>query len=468
MLPEGLNKRPLKEIVGELANMHFNCVRLTWSTFMFTRDEYGQANVAQTLDSLGLEDAKQGIAKNNPFVLNMTHVQAYEAVVDELGAQGVMVLLDNHLSKPGWCCSNTDGNGFFGDEFFDPDEWLLGLILVSQFSSPKQQVVAISLRNELRGPRQNVDDWYYYVSDGVSIVNQLNPSVLILVSGLSFDTDLSILKGKPLALGLDNKIVYEVHWYSFSQDQNNWINQPSNLVCGTTTQSFIDKSAFLTYGDNPVPLLLSEFGIDQTNKNLADNFYITCLMAYAAERDLDWALWTLQGSYYLREGIPGHEDLFGALDEEWRQQRNPNFIQRLWFMQKMNQDPNSQTTSYTIFHPESGGIVTTGDNNTRWSYDGDGSPIKSMNTDLCLNVVGDGLPPIISTDCSSEKSIWTTVSLTKMHLAAKDGNGQLLCLQKSFNSSLVLTSKCICIEDDPECSENPQSQWFKFALTNVT
>lgn len=78
-------------------------------------------------------------------------------------------------------------------------------------------------------------------------------------------------------------------------------------------------------------------------------------------------------------------------------------------------DPKSQTKSCTIFHPESGARVTAGSNKTQWRYDGDRSPIKLVKTDLCLNVVGNGLPPTVSIDCSREKSIWTRVSLTKMH-----------------------------------------------------
>lgn len=54
----------------------FNCVRLTWSTFMFTRN--ANLKFGKTFDSLGLEEAKKRVARNNPFVLNMTHVQAYE------------------------------------------------------------------------------------------------------------------------------------------------------------------------------------------------------------------------------------------------------------------------------------------------------------------------------------------------------------------------------------------------------
>ncbi|KAK0586369.1 hypothetical protein LWI29_005800 [Acer saccharum] len=118
MLAEGLHKKPLKDIAAKVVQQKFNCVRLTWATYVFTH--YSNNTVAQTFDNLPLAQAKQGIAQNNPALLNMTHVQAFEAVVDELGRQGLMVVLDNHVSNPKWCCAEEDGNGFFGDADFDP------------------------------------------------------------------------------------------------------------------------------------------------------------------------------------------------------------------------------------------------------------------------------------------------------------------------------------------------------------
>lgn len=72
------------------------------------------------------------MAKNNPWIMGLTLFEAQRAVVNELGAHKVVVVLDNHVSKPKWCCGGKDGNGFFGDEFFDPDEWLQGLSMVAE------------------------------------------------------------------------------------------------------------------------------------------------------------------------------------------------------------------------------------------------------------------------------------------------------------------------------------------------
>nr|AFK48266.1 unknown [Lotus japonicus] len=130
MIPEGLDRRPLKEIVSELVKHKFNCVRLTYAIYMWTR--YGGHIVSGTFDGLDVPEVVAGIAKNNPSVLKMTHIQVFEAVVHELGAQNVKALLDNHVSEPKWCCNDDDENGFFHDRHFDPQEWVQGLTLAAK------------------------------------------------------------------------------------------------------------------------------------------------------------------------------------------------------------------------------------------------------------------------------------------------------------------------------------------------
>ncbi|KAK2664177.1 hypothetical protein Ddye_002751 [Dipteronia dyeriana] len=319
MLAEGLHKKPLKDIVAKLVQLKFNCVRLTWATYMFTR--HSNNTVTQTLDNLKLAQAKQGIAQNNPALLSMTHIQAFEAVIDELGKQGIMVVLDNHVSNPKWCCADEDGNGFFKDADFDPTEWQLALSFVAAKFSSKNQVVGMSLRNELRGPRQNEDDWYNYVLSGAANVHVVNPNVLVILSGLNYDTDLGFLKKKVVdPSNWNNKLVYETHWYSWSVHAN---------TCDETINVVYDHALFLQDGAQPVPLFLSEFGFNQTGKNEADNAFINCFLTGAAKYDLSWSLWALQGSYYIRESKLDYEEVFGVLNADWDTIRNPQFMSDL-------------------------------------------------------------------------------------------------------------------------------------------
>lgn len=195
-------------------------------------------------------------------------------------------------------------------------------------------MVGMSLRNELRGTRQNEHDRYKYILRGAREVHQANPNVLILLSGLTWGTDLSFLKMKSPESNFDNKLVYEAHWYSFSGDSKIWELQPLNRVCAKATKWFNDQNGFLISNDNPFPLLLGEFGFDQRGEKQADNGFLTCLVAYVAERDLDWGLWALQGSYYHREGNIGAEETFGVLDFNWKHLRNPTFQRRFRLLQQ--------------------------------------------------------------------------------------------------------------------------------------
>jgi len=74
-----------------------------------------------------------------------------------------MVILDNHKTVPGWCCSNDDPDAFFGDPKFNPDLWMLGLKKMATIFMNVKNVVGMSLRNELRGYNHTSKDWYKYV-----------------------------------------------------------------------------------------------------------------------------------------------------------------------------------------------------------------------------------------------------------------------------------------------------------------
>ncbi|XP_027080837.2 glycosyl hydrolase 5 family protein [Coffea arabica] len=479
LIVEGLQKKPLPYIVDNVALMGFNCVRLTWATFMFTRENYGNLTVRESLNQLSLDGSVAGIAMNNPQLLDATVVEVQKAVVYELGRKNIMVILDNHVSKPQWCCGGDDGNGFFGDEFFDPKEWLQGLTAVANLYKDAPNVVAMSMRNELRGPRQNTNDWYEYIPQGAAVIHGENPSLLIIVSGLGYETDLSFVKEKPLVLNFTNKLVYEAHWYAFDTPWQIWLSQ-TNQICAQRSQRFADHSAFVVSSSNPVPLFLSEFGADQRGGNEADNRYLSCLLAFVAEHDLDWALWTLQGSYILRQGVVELEEVYGMFDVNWDHIRNSTLSRRLQLVKQIIWDPKSNNTTHSkLYHPQSGLCAQIGNNGSvrgsdcqspgRWKQQEAGSSIQleAEGTFGCLRAVGDGQPATVSSDCGNQTTLWKMVSSSQLHIAAQGG---YLCLEMNSSDSVVVTRKCLCLDENsndvPNCAENPEGQWFKLVPTN--
>ena len=51
---------------------------------------------------------------------------------------------------------------------------------------------------------------------GAEAVHSANSDFLVILSGLSYDKDLSFLRNQQVNLTFTGKLVYETHWYGFS------------------------------------------------------------------------------------------------------------------------------------------------------------------------------------------------------------------------------------------------------------
>lgn len=172
----------------------------------------------------------------------------------------------------------------------------------------------------------NVDESCRYMQQGAERVHSANPNVLVILSGLNFDADLSFISKRPVKLSFKGKLVHEVHWYGFTNG-NAWVNGNPNQVCRQVVNNIMRSSGYLL--KQGYPLFVSEFGADQRGTNENDNRYLNCFMSVAAELDWDWALWTLVGSYYLREGVIGLDEVYGVYDSSWAEIRNMSYVKKI-------------------------------------------------------------------------------------------------------------------------------------------
>ncbi|KAJ0989452.1 hypothetical protein J5N97_007808 [Dioscorea zingiberensis] len=470
MVTEGLNKQPVDAITAKVASLGFNCVRLTYATYMTAHQDYLYLTVRQSLLKNGLKEAVDGILLHNPNIIDLPLIEAFKAVIQSLEKNNIMVIMDNHVSKPQWCCSGTDGNGFFGDEYFDPAQWEMGLSNMARFFSLSPNVIAMSLRNELRGPRQNVQDWYKYMKSGAEAIHGANPKLLVILSGLSFDNDLSFLQQKQVDLSFQRKLVYEVHWYSFT-NSGIWSNGDLNEVCSQRTYKMMRKAGFLL--DQGFPLFLGEFGIDQRGVNMEDNRYLPCVLSLAADLDLDWALWSLQGSYYTREGTHDMEETYSVLSFDWSQFRNVTMLRIISSIQTPLTGPGlDQVPAYKmLYHPLTGRCVLRGNTgkdvvtgrclkSEAWIYDNGNLALHGTNSS-CLQTDGEGKLAILGTDCSGIASKWDMISATKMQFSSKvqGPSRRPLCLDIGPNGRSLVTNACKCFTGNQLC--DPETQWFK-------
>ncbi|TKY67028.1 Endoglucanase E1 [Spatholobus suberectus] len=472
VVAEGLSQQPLDVISKRIKSMGFNCVRLTWPLLLLTNDSLASLTVRNSFQNLGLLQSINAVQAINPSIIDLPLIKAYQAVVKSLGDNDVMVILDNHVTQPGWCCSNLDGNGFFGDQYFDPDLWIMGLTKMATIFKGVTNVVGMSLRNELRGPKQNVNNWYRYMPKGAEAVHAANPDVLVILSGLNFDTDLSFIRNQAVKLGFNGKLVFEVHWYSFSDGQA-WASGNPNQVCGQVTGNVMRRAGFLL--DQGWPLFVSEFGVDLRGTSVNDNRYINCFMALAAQLDLDWALWTLVGSYYIRQGVVGMIEYFGILNSDWTEVRNTSFLQGISVIQFPFRGPGLlEAKPYkVIFHPLTGLCILRKSlvdplrlgpcsNSDGWEYT-DQKILSIKCIYFCLQAEGEGKQAKIGNICSGPNSRWEMISDSKMHLSSQINNASTVCLDVDTNN-IIVTNTCKCLSKDNTC--DPRSQWFK--LVNST
>lgn len=325
LMPEGLQHNSIENIVLLIKQMNFTCVRLTYSIDV-TRA--GDLTAYQSLSRLGLTKALEGFMTNNPSLTNASVSNVFDAVLDTLGKYDIFVLFDNHISKAMWCCSDGDGNGFWGDQYFDLEQWIAGVKFMANKTVTRPQVIAMSLRNELRGPRENEDAWYQNVLRGINeAISFVNPRLLAVVSGLHYDTDLTYIHNKAIQnlvpSAIRNKIVYEGHWYS-------WSGYGHSTECDPMKAGVHDAWAFIlelnqTY---TAPVWLTEFGTD-VDHFTGDDKFIDCVQSFLQTpltNTVSWSYWVLAGSYYLRSGSAESHESFGLLTDDWKEIKSKSFI----------------------------------------------------------------------------------------------------------------------------------------------
>ena len=358
--PEGLNKQTIDYVAGWIADQGFNCVRLTYSIDMALNptlavsDAFQNGAQAAGVDVDSMMDLYDQAVQINPFLSNATVLDVFDAVQSSLWDQGVMTVLDNHVSRASWCCNFTDGNGWWADapiyeaensRYFITDDWLDGLQAMAEWTTSRPGVVGMSMRNEMRADVTQFpfasETWLSYVPRGAAVVSAANPDLLVVIGGINGGTDLTPLRSSTMDPGTwAGKRVWETHQYSYTVITPDLGSCSANEAEYGGLYGFVLEQGAASTG----PLWMSEFGVGMSggaNDGLDDQDYafLTCLVSYMTGNDADWALWALQGSYYVREGQLSADETWGALDNTWADWRNPDFKGMLGGMWDVTQGP---------------------------------------------------------------------------------------------------------------------------------
>lgn len=371
MIPEGLQHASIRDIVAWIPKLGLNSVRMTFAIEMI--DDIYSNNTNQTLEksvinALGKKNGTLVLAQileHNPqFINGTTRLQVWDAVAKELSNQGVVLHLDNHVSKAFWCCAENDGNGWFGEKYFNVKNWIRGWSFIAKhvresflfiprltFEQAKENwssFASVGLRNELRKATTSepVDwyTWYTYMTQAANAVHEVAPGVLIFFSGLSYDSYIDPIplektlngtpgtstarktaKFVPSEFAWANKIVLELHKYDFEATQNrcptfkaNWYKQGFQAVNKTDPTT---KYLF--------PVAITEWGFIQNGTYWNQTTYNRCLIEMVKDYRVSWMQWEISGSFYLQtrpnrtpNTIQGLEEYWGLLNYGWNNVRD--------------------------------------------------------------------------------------------------------------------------------------------------
>lgn len=200
----GLGLAPLEQISSEIRCMGFNVVRFAWSNELYESNPIVKASAVAA----------------NPQFAGMRAMDVFNAVIRELARQGLMIILDNHMSNADWCCSNTDDNTLWYNAQYPESSWISDWQGIAAKYRSLPQVIGADLRNE---PRFNATwggsaatDWHAAAERGGNAVLQANPNLLIFVEGVNYAGDLTGIRNLPVVLNPPRHLVYEAHdypWY---------------------------------------------------------------------------------------------------------------------------------------------------------------------------------------------------------------------------------------------------------------
>jgi len=202
----GLEKQKMDFIVQRIVDLGFNCVRMMYSI-------EGWVNNPLVADAT---------VAANPQLYGMRWLQIFDITMQAMTDAGLMVILNNHNSKSGWCCHFSQDEGLWYAPPYTEAQWIDSLVNLTLRYKHNKLVVAIDLRNEVHdfedthltwGDGDPKTDWALAATTAGNAVLAANPDVIIVVMAMCFGMDLRAMRDKPIELSHPNRVVYQTHNY---------------------------------------------------------------------------------------------------------------------------------------------------------------------------------------------------------------------------------------------------------------
>jgi endoglucanase len=259
-------------------------------------------------------------------------MEVMDAVIHALAEAHIMVILDNHMSRADWCCSDSDGNGLWYNAEYPESSWLADWQTIVRRYKKEPWVVGADLRNELRnhaawGGSDPKLDWHAAAERGGNAVLAANPRLLVMVEGPEYSTNFVGFDKLPVRLKAAHRLVYSPHAYNI--DQHRFANYDE------LKQVYDARAGFLLHSEPGVPLWVGEFGTCQKLDCGANSDWFVLYIRYMKENDLAWSYWALNGtqSSGASRKYDAVED-YGLLSPDYQHVAAPKLVELLRTVEK--------------------------------------------------------------------------------------------------------------------------------------
>lgn len=280
-VPHGLWSRNYKEIIDQIADMGFNSIRLPFS-----------GDICNNTQTIG--DGAINFTLNEDLI-DKTAIQVLDQIINYMNEKGLYIILDHHRRKAG---DGADGTPISSD--YTIVNWKASWKFMADRYKGLTFVLGADLHNEPY--LLDWDSWAVYVEYIANYIHQTAPNWLIFVEGVgSYGSnsywrggELSGVRDRPVALNLQDRLVYSVHEYGISAGDQQWLakdsiipaNWPFNLY-GVWRQHW----GFI-FEESIAPIWIGEvggkFGIDGSGQlTMSDNVQFERQWIYHLQRYMD-------------------------------------------------------------------------------------------------------------------------------------------------------------------------------------
>jgi endoglucanase len=333
MVPGGLDYLPRGALADQLAAWGFNSVRFPFA--------------GPTVTSTG--PVPPGLVSANPDLYGRTPWQVYQACVTALTAAGLMVIPNYHLlGEAGWCCSAGDEAGLFWSDAYPSTEFSGNWDTVTAAFEGVPLVTGFDLKNEPRqtafGGRTYTPTWgdnawatdfrriYQYTAERIRAAS---PGKLVFCEGLGYASDLTKAGEFPVT---GPGVVYSVHDYS-------WFHAAGQSAAAYA--EVMDKNSGYLLTGNKAPVLVGEFGDDNSLHATFTGGWFANFADWAKARDVDWLWWEMSGTTRkgtvpvtgVRHCADGDRNNYGLFSQSWLGPSNPVMLEQLKDLMPATQGP---------------------------------------------------------------------------------------------------------------------------------